>query len=196
SVVKKLQELGLEVLTVKCQNMDELLNAFTEIGQRIGLEGEAEALVATIRRRITEVTEALKDASRPRVLVVVGRHPLVAAGRGTFLDQLVGIAGGANILADSQRPYPTVSLETVLLRQPDIIIECSGSMAGKDLTEEARQAWSRWSSLSAVRSGRVYVSQSDALLRPGPRILEALDELVGFFHPDVARKLGRAASRQ
>lgn len=196
SVVKKLQELGLEVLTVKCQNMDELLNAFTEIGRRIGLEGEAEALVATIRRRIAEVTEALKDASRPRVLLVVGRHPLVAAGRGTFLDQLVGIAGGANILADSQRPYPTVSLETVLLRQPDIIVECSGSMAGKDLTDEARQAWSRWSSLSAVRSGRVYVSQSDALLRPGPRILEALDELVRFFHPDVARKLGRAPSRQ
>ena len=195
-VVKKLQELGLEVLTVKCQNMDELLSAFTEIGQRIGLEAEAEALVDTIRRRIAEVTEALKDASRPRVLVVVGRHPLVGAGRGTFLDQLVSIAGGDNILADSQRAYPIVSMETVLLRQPDIIVECSGSMAGEDLTEEAQQAWSRWSSLSAVRSGRVYVSRSDALLRPGPRIPQALDELVGFFHPDVARKLSQTGSRQ
>jgi len=189
AVVKRLRGLGLDVLTVKFESMADLLVAFDEVGRGVGREAEAGALVAGIRRRTAEVTKALKDAPRPRVLVVVGRRPLVAVGRGTFLDELITLAGGANIVGDSERPYPIVSMERVLLGDPEIIVECSGSMAGKDLTQEARQSWSRWSSLSAVSSGRVYVSRSDALLRPGPRICQALDELVGFFHPEVADRL-------
>jgi iron complex transport system substrate-binding protein len=182
---------------VECQNLQELFAAFTTIGQEVGREAEAQALVASIRRRFSQVAEALKGEPRPRVLVVVGRSPsLVAAGRGTFLDELISLAAGANIVADSELPYPSVSLETVLLRQPEVIVECSGSMAGKDLTEEARRAWSRWPTLPAVRSGRVFVSTSDALLRPGPRVAEALDELVRYFHPAAARTLAPPAERQ
>jgi len=128
------------------------------------------------------------------VLVVVGRNPLVAAGGNTFIDELITAAGGSNILGDSERPYPIVSMERVLLRPPEVIVECSGSMAKKDLTAEAREAWAQWPMLPAVRAGRVHVSQSDALLRPGPRLLEALDELLAFFHPQVAEKLGRTAT--
>ncbi len=196
AVVRRLRGLGLDGLTVKFESMADLLVAFDEVGRGVGLEAEAGALVAGIRRRTAEVTGALKNAPRPRVLVVVGRHPLVAVGRGTFLDELITMAGGTNITGDSERPYPIVSMETVLLSDPQIIVECSGSMAGKDLTEEVRQSWSRWSSLAAVSSGQVYVSHSDALLRPGPRISQALDELVGFFHPEVVRKLTRAPANR
>jgi len=190
AVLENLRRLGLQVLPVACQNLQELLTAFTVIGQEVDRKAEAEALVASIRGRLSQVAEALKGEPRPRVLVVVGRvgrDSLVAAGRGTFLDELVSAAAAANIVGDSERPYPSVSMETVLLRQPEVIVECSGSMVGKDLTEEARQAWSRWPTLVAVRSGRVFVSTSDVLLRPGPRVLEALDELVRYFHPDAAR---------
>jgi len=194
AVVSRLRDLGLDVLTVKCATMADLLTAVGEIGARVGLQAEAEALVTVIRRRTGEVIEALKEVTRPRVLLVVGRHPLVVAGRGTFMDELIGLAGGTNVMGDSERQYPIASMETVLLRRPEVIVECSGSMTGEDATEEARHAWSRWPSLPAVSTGRVYVSHSDALLRPGPRVPQALDELVGFFHPSAARDLGRAPS--
>jgi iron complex transport system substrate-binding protein len=195
AVLGNLHRLGLNVLAVECQNLQELLAAFTTIGQEVGRKAEAQTLVASIRGHCSQVAEALKEEPRPRVLVVVGRNPLVAAGRGTFLDELISLAAATNTVGDSERPYPTVSMETVLLRQPEVIVECSGSMVGKDLTEEARQAWSRWPTLAAVRSGRVFVSKSDALLRPGPRVVEALDELVRYFHPDVARARPQAGAR-
>jgi len=196
AVVGKLRQLGLEVLGGENSTMGQLLESFRIIGQRVGRRTEADGLITRIRGRMARVAEALQGRPRPRVLLVVGRNPLVVAGGGTFLDELMAAAGGTNVLADSKRLYPMVSMEKVLVAQPDIIVECSGSMLGKDLTAEAREAWSRWSSLPAVRSGRVYVSRSDALLRPGPRILEALDELVGFFHPEVARELSqRSADR-
>lgn len=195
AAIPRLRSLGLEVLAVRSQTVEELFSTLALIGQRVGREAQAQALITRIRNQMARVTEALKDEPRPRVLLVVGRAPLVAAGRGSFLDELITAAGGENILGDSRRPYPLVSMETVLLSRPEVIVESSGSMVGEDLTAEARAAWSRWSSLPAVRSGRVYVSRSDVLLRPGPRILEALEELVGFFHPEVARRLAREASR-
>jgi len=197
TVLHTLRGLGLRVLPVKCQNLQDLFTAFTAIGREVGREAEAQALAASIRGRFSQVAEALKGEPRRPVLLVVGRNPsLVAAGRGSFLDELISLAGATNIVADSDQPYPTVSMETVLLRQPEVIVECSGSMAGKDLTEEARQAWSRWPTLAAVRSGRVFVSTNDTLLRPGPRVAEALDELVRYFHPDVARKLAPPTARE
>ena len=193
-VVAKLRELGLEVLTVENQTLDQLLSSFRAIGARVGREAEAAELITRIRERTTAMAKAVGRKPRPPVLVVVGRNPLVAAGGNTFIDELITAAGGSNILGDSDRPYPIVSMERVLLRPPEVIVECSGSMAKKDLTTEVREAWARWPTLPAVGSGRVYVSQSDVLLRPGPRLLEALDELLAFFHPQVAEKLGRTAT--
>lgn len=189
AVVPRLRSLGLEVLTVRAQTVGEVLSMLETIGRRVGREAEARALVARIRGEMTRVAEAVKDLRRPRVLLVLGRAPLVAAGRGSFLDELITAAGGENILGDSHRPYPLVSMETVLLRRPEVIIECSGSMADEDLTEQARRAWARWKDLPAVRDGRIYISRSDALLRPGPRVVEGLHELVRLLHPEVARSL-------
>jgi len=196
TVLGTLRGLGLRVLPVRCQNLQDLFSAFTAIGREVGREAEAQALVASIRGRFAQVAEALKGEPRPRVLVVVGRTPsVVAAGRGTYLDELVSLAGATNVVGDSERPYTILSMETVLVRRPEVIVECSGSMVGKDFTEEARQAWSRWPTLPAVSSGRVFVSTSDALLRPGPRVGEALEELVRYFHPDVAPARQRAGAR-
>jgi iron complex transport system substrate-binding protein len=196
AVVGKLRQLGVTVLTVETQAVSQLLESFRIIGRRVGHGTEAETLVRRIRQRTAEVAKAVAERPRPRVLLVVGRNPLVAAGRGTFLDELITAAGGTNIVGDSERPYPTVSLEKVLLAQPEVIVECSGSMVGEDMTAEARRAWARWPSLSAVSSGRVYVSHSDAMLRPGPRVVAALDELVRYLHPEIAERLREAESQE
>ncbi len=196
AVVAKLRELDLDVLTVENRTVAQLLTSFRTIGVRLGRETEAQELVTGIRDGMARAARALEGRPRPRVLLVVGRSPLVAAGPGTFIDELISAAGGDNVLGDPGRAYPILSMEKVLLQKPEVIVECSGSMVKKDLTEEARKAWARWPAIPAVSSGRVYVSQSDALLRPGPRLLEALDELLGFFHPEVAEKLRGGASEQ
>jgi len=192
--IPKLRELGLQVLAVRVRSLEDLPQAFRTIGKRVGREARAQALIDCIQERFDRVAEALMDRPGPKVLLIVGRSPVVAAGKGTFLDALLAAAGGENVVGDSDRPYPVVSMETVLLGRPEVIIECSGSMVGKDLSAEAREAWSRWPTLPAVQSGRVYVSKSDAMLRPGPRVTEALDELLALLHPEVARALEKKPS--
>jgi iron complex transport system substrate-binding protein len=133
-------------------------------------------------------------AARPRrkVLVIVGRRPatlgdLVAVGRDSYLHDLVGIAGGTNVLGGDGLPeYPTVSMETVIRLAPDVIVD-AGDMG--DTSEERRRRetatlalWSRQTMVAAVARHEVHVVTSDAFVVPGPRVVEVAETLAAWIH--------------
>ena len=128
----------------------------------------------------------------PRVLVIVDRQQgtlnnLIAVGPDNYVNQILEIAGGTNVLAKPGLPqYPHISLETVLRENPDVIIDLSGTQE----TEAARRAsraatlalWNQYRDLTAVRNGHVYAGTTDSLVVPGPRTPIAAQRLFDFVH--------------
>jgi iron complex transport system substrate-binding protein len=127
------------------------------------------------------------------VLFVIGRRPgtladLVAAGPRTYLDALIGIAGGRNVLETDRLPeYPRISMETVLRLDPDVIIDTvdMGDTAAERLARQTvnERLWAAYPSLRAVQSKRVYADTTDALVVPGPRIVDAAEWIAALIRP-------------
>ncbi len=105
------------------------------------------------------------------MLYVVWHDPPRTTGPGTFIDELITIAGGANVFADVGAPWPAVSLEEVVRRDPDYIVIPRGT--GHSVQPEWLDDLPGWRDLTAVREQRVVTVDSDLFNRPGPRVVEA-----------------------
>jgi iron complex transport system substrate-binding protein len=194
NIDEQLQTLRLKVVEIDTGDLDRNLESMREIGQAAGVPERAEDLVARIRSDL----DALKSGGRGwqrRVLFVVGRNPgrlegIVAVGRGSYLNELIAIAGGTNVLGDRSIPYARISLETVVRLNPDVIIDM-GEMADTTGVTEARkqavvQLWRSQPSLEAVRAGRVFAVASDIYVVPGPRMVEAARQIARLIHTEAA----------
>src|SRR5688572_9272776 len=152
------------------------------------------ALVADIQGRLAAIRAEGRRLPHPRVLLIVGRRPgtlsdIVAVGRQAYLGELIDLVGGTNVLDDPALPeYPRISLETVVRLRPDVIID-TGDM-GEDAPERERQAvanralWRAEPLVSASGIRRIHAATADALVVPGPRVVEAAEWLRSLIHDD------------
>ena len=175
---QKLEELGIPVYVTNPRSIDGVIASIDKLGELVDDREAAHQLSAELRRRITAVENKVANASRPSVLVILGTEPLITAGAGSFISDLISRAGARSISAEEEADYPQYSIETAIARQPDIILLQAG---GNDLTPQLRRT-------PASRSNRVYHIDDDLLLRPGPRIVEGLEQLAEKFHPDLFRR--------
>ena len=171
-VVEKLREIGLTVVVIDANSISEIQENILLIGRIAGSKREAESLVDSMWQRI----EAVKDKSssnlrRPRVMYIVWGEPLMAAGPGAFASNLIELAGGENVFSDSAIDYPKVSMESVIERDPEVII--TNTNTGMEL--EGLKDAAEWKGISAVKNRRFHVINGDIVSRPGPRIVEALE---------------------
>ena len=173
-VVLKLEEAGIPVYVVNPRTVEGVIEEIERLGKVVGREREAAELAGEMRGRVEAVRRraaAIPPSKRPRVFFEIGRDPLVTAGPNTFIDDLITLAGGINIAGDSPMPWPKFSIETVIERKPDLII--SASHVGSP-----QSFWGRFDEIPAVRKGLVFeVSDISKFVRPGPRIVEALEEM-------------------
>ena len=179
-----LQRLGLRAIVVRVETIAEIEAAIRTIAQEAGREAQGEKLLADMRQRMAAVRKRLEGAPQRRVLMVVGQTPLIAVGSGIFLDELINQAHGVNIAASAKQPWPHLSLEVAVASQPEVIID--GSM-GSEETQDAEQQlgiWRNFPTVPAVRDGRLHGRLSAAILRPGPRLPEAFEELARLIQPE------------
>ena len=185
--VARLGELGLPVFAVTPESLPGILTSIQVLGRVLRADGAAAGLVQGIQDRVAAVRRAVQGRPRPRVLYLVWPDPLVAAGPGTFVNDLLEVAGGENIVRERTVPYPHLGWEEVVGRAPEVILVS----AHRDQDRPAaggsalRTTWSRWQSIPAVRSGRILEVPSDTILRPGPRVVEGLEELARAIHPEA-----------
>ncbi len=177
--VDQLRSLGVNVVIVGEHTLADTWDAMRTIGRWVGNEAGADELVARIQRQIDEVRERAAGRPRRKVLFVVGHDPLIVAGTGLFIDELVTAAGGVNVAASTGAMWPRLSLESVVAMAPDVIID--GAM-GSEEREGLEAYWKPYASIPAVREGRIRARNADALLRPGPRLGEAAEELYEAIH--------------
>jgi iron complex transport system substrate-binding protein len=203
-VTQKLRSLGLRAEELDQDRVGDILASLQRIGALTGKQAEAAQLAASLRAQLDEVGRAAAIRPRRSTLFLVGRSSgtlqgMVGAGPGTFIDELLQLAGASNALAGAPMPYPNVSLEQILTHDPEVILDM-GDFAhaeGRPGQPEAQilALWAAYPGLRAVRDHSVKVISTDVLVRPGPRMADAARILLSLIHPEVRLKPGAGKHR-
>lgn len=183
--VAGLKRLNLNVYVSDPKTIDTLMKSILEIGEITGKFNQAKMLVERIKKEVSDIaskTAVIARETRPKVFIEIWHSPLSTAGSGSFVDELISIAGGRNIAFDVKRPYSIFSAEEVIRRDPDYIIL---AYMDKKTPVEIVKGRLGWGGISAVRNNRVYNDiDPNILLRPGPRIAEAILEIYRRIRPN------------
>ena len=186
SVADSLNRLGYEVLTLKIEKIEELLTAIQNVGTAAGCRQRSDELAENISTQLDDLKSKLSLTNKVKVLWVVQPEPLRVAGRNTFINELIELAGGENAIGPTISQYPQIGTEELLVCGAQAIIQ---SAMGKSNISEQQQAaersWSRWLSLPAVKNNRIYVVEPDTTLRLGPRLPQGIEIVARCLHPDV-----------
>jgi ABC-type Fe3+-hydroxamate transport system substrate-binding protein len=180
----RLRELGIDVLALRLDTYAGVLESIPILGRRLGVAAESTALADSLRAAVAGVRSRTAGLVPRSVLVVVDREPLYVAGPGSHLDELLGIVGARNVMADTRGTYQLASLEAVLQRRPEVIIDISDNGPGA-LRGRKPGPWANWGFLPAVNEGRVYWVDPQRLSIPGPRIPEMAELMARMIHPDT-----------
>jgi iron complex transport system substrate-binding protein len=187
----QLARAHIEVFSYRHAGLNGILQVMHELGVITDRQSDAERAIHTIKTRIEAVRQAVAHRERPRTVLVFERQPLelrqiYASGGTGFLHDILEAAGADNVFADVNRESVQPSLETLLIRAPDVILEVRSNETlnvGNGNTERA--VWKVLSSLPAVRDDRVAFLYGDYLVVPGPRVADVTEAFARILHPDA-----------
>ncbi|QCX32648.1 ABC transporter substrate-binding protein [Caloramator sp. E03] len=179
--LEKLEQLNIKVVVLYgAENFDGAYETIEKVGEIIGEKEAADKIVSDMKKKVNEVISKVKNASKPKVYYVIsyGKYGDYTAGKGTFIDEAIKMAGGTNIAEDAEGwKY---SIEKLVKNDPDIII-CSkyyDSKAGISSTPGYKD-------LRAVKEGKLLEIDNNMLDRQGPRLAQGLEELAKLIHPEL-----------
>ena len=182
--IAKLRQLNFKVYISDPRNFQELFDSIREIGRLINREKQAATLINKMKSDLEKIItkeKLIHYKKRPKIFFEIWHSPLMTAGRGSFVDELLILAGGINIAHDVKRPYSYFSPEQVIKQNPDCIILAYMSGEAPSKTVRARLGWEN---ISAVKNKCVYNDiNPDLLLRPSPRLVEGLKEIKKRIYP-------------
>lgn len=191
---ERLEALKLKVLEVNYETPAAVYGAIRKIGDAAGVSSRAAELAERLQREMEAIRVRAARLPRRSAMFVVGRTPqtltgIIVVGRAPYLNELIATAGGANVFSKAQAPYPNVTLEEILSRNPEVIIDMGDMSNTVGVTEEHKRAvvalWNRYPALAAVREHRVFAVASDIFVVPGPRIVEAAAAFARMLHPEA-----------
>lgn len=182
--IDALRKAGLTVLVTEAKNIDEVYKSIELVGQATGHTEKAADIVASMKKDVQDVQEKVKsipDGKKPSVWIEVDPS-LFTAGKGTFIDDIVTLAGGKNIASDVEG-WKQLSEEKVLERNPDVILNTYGYYDKEGAAKIMKRP--TWQQVKAIQAKRVHTLDSDVVNRPGPRITQGLKEIARDLHPDL-----------
>ena len=172
--VRRLDELGIPVFVSNPRDVGGVLESIERLGEVLGVAGRAHDLTNELSMRIMAVESRVAGLPRPPVFLMLGSDPLITAGGPSFITDEITRAGGYSISSGESSEYPQYSMETVVAKKPEIIFLQAGE-AGIP---------ARLGETPAAQSGRVYRLDDAILLRPGPRIVDGLEQMAARIHPE------------
>ena len=183
--VTRLRQLGFRICVSDPSTMEGLFASIDEIGGLVNKKDAARSLIDGMKAGIKGVADkvaSVPETKRPKVYIEFWNKPIMTAGKGTLIDELITLAGGINIAADSGSRYSGYSPEDVVKHNPDCIIMSYMAYPG---ILDALKARFGWGDIAAIKNGRVYNDiDPDIILRAGPRSVKGLIEMHKRFYPD------------
>jgi iron complex transport system substrate-binding protein len=184
-VVAALESRQLAVLILNPNDLPGIFNNLSLVGQVADVSAAAGKLRGDLEGRVATLNAKLQTATtKPRVFFELDPEQYFTVGPKSFIDDLITRAGGVNIAAGAASAYPKLSADQIIAANPEVIL-LSDEAAGA--TPAAVQARPGWAGISAVQQQRVLVVDADKTNRPGPRAVEALEELARAIHPELFR---------
>ena len=191
SVEQLCDELGVPVYRDRTEKLDDVATCIRDLGRRLGYVRKAEALVKEFHARLDAIRQRVKDKPRPRVLLTVSRQPdrlanILTTGRGTFLDEMLDVAGGVNVFGHLDMAYPQVSGEGIITHRPDVIIELMPEVRmTAALKDQMLEQWKQLGSIPAVSNERIHFLTEDHCLIPSLRYGEIINKVSRLLHPEL-----------
>lgn len=187
--VKALENLGVTVYYLNNPvTFAELFEQVELFGQLTGHEEEAGALAESLSARVDAVTAATANVTeKPKVFYEIDGTDASkpwTTGAGTFIDTMITMAGGVNIGGVLSEPYAQISVEEIVLQNPDFIILGDAAFG---VTSESVAARAGWGDLSAVKNGNILPFDDNLASRPGPRLVDGLEALLKILHPELVK---------
>lgn len=183
--LEALTRTGASVLVVDPQGLGDVARTATLLGRAVGADGAK--LAGEIQGRVDAVKAKTASVAKPKVFHEIDASDpakLYSVGPGSFIDDLITVAGGVNVLAASKTAYPTVSGEEVIRADPEVIVLADAAYGATVASVAARPGWS---AITAVRNKKVFAVTEDLFSRPGPRVGEAAEAYAKLLHPDLFR---------
>lgn len=185
----KLAKASVPTMTFRHGSLADVTLMLRDLGRRLGTIQEAERVATGIERELDGIRVLVAREARPKTLLVIGREPRslrainVSGGYG-FLNDLLTLAGGANVFGDVKRESLLVSTETILARAPEVVLELHYTDApSRALVDRERAAWSILSAVPAVKHGRIEMLFGEELVLPGPRVVVTAAAFARALHP-------------
>lgn len=176
SAADRLRRAGIPTVSFKIDSIAQFARDTRLLGRIVGDSLAADRVVDTVMATLARVRRATASLPHPTVMVHAWDKPVIVLGGGSFMSELLDIAGARNAYADKSAPSLTVTLEDVVQRNPDYIL------AGAD--EAARlRASAEWHAVPAVRAGHILVYDMDLVSRPSVELGAAAVSLAGLIHP-------------
>jgi cobalamin transport system substrate-binding protein len=190
-VQAQLARARIRVFSYRHAGLTGVFTTLTELGAAVGRPAESERLAREIRSGLDGLQARVRGRPKPRTLLVFERDPAslrgiyVSGGLG-FLHEMLGIAGGVNVFADVARESVQPSIETILARAPEVILEVRAvGLLGPSDVAQAKRVWGTVSSVPAVQHGRIAILSGDHLVVPGPRVVQGTEAFARALHPDA-----------
>lgn len=184
--IKILKEAGIKVYMTNPKNLLDVINTIYKISQILNVPERGMAIKRSLKARIENVVKKVANLKKIRVFLQINNWPIITINKNTFQNDLIKLAGGVNIAENEPIRYPRMSIEEIIYRKPQVIIISSMEKGGK--FEQMRHEWMRWKNIPAVKSGRIYLVNSDLLDRPSPRLVDGLEVLARLIHPEAGWK--------
>ncbi len=178
-IEERLRGLGIKTYIFKARQLSELPQGIRDMGMALCVEEKAKTLAEDIENKIKNSTLNTQHSTlKKKALFIVWPEPLLVAGPGTAIDDVIQLLGWENIASDTGVKYPKYSVEEVIRRSPDVIL--IGNSMGVNTKELSKGLLKKLGMLEAIKKGSVYYT-GDALYRLGPRIIEGIEEMEGYL---------------
>ncbi|KPU27083.1 ABC transporter substrate-binding protein [Caloranaerobacter sp. TR13] len=181
-VNKRLKEAGIKVLSYEPESIDDVINLIDELGKITNSGRAAKMTIVDMMTKRDFVLSRVAGKKKVKVFYEVWDQPLMAAGPGSFIDELINLAGGENIAKDAQGKYPQFDLEQLIERNPDVYLTAKDR---EDKTVDSIKARIGYENINAIKNDRVYILDPNIISRPGPRIVDGLELIARKIHPEA-----------
>ena len=184
-LIPQWENMGIPVFVLGAESLDAMYDEMQILGQIMNDAQAAEELIGSLRKRIDAIKAGVAkvpEDQRPRLFYQVWDEPLMGAGPSSFIGQILDLTGGKNILQDMKEPYPYVSHETVVDRNPDVVF--APTTHSQEVIPEKIAQQPGWEGINASKTKRIFLLDGDEVSRRGPRMIDALETMVGLMYPE------------
>jgi iron complex transport system substrate-binding protein len=178
AAAQQLRAAGIATAAFKVDRIEQFDRLTRLLGRMIGDSARGALVADTVKRSLDSARTLVRGRPRPTVVMPAWDSPLLVIGGGSFMTELVEIAGGRNVYDSTDSPSPTVAFEDIVRRNPDIVL------VGPESATRLKQR-AKWQALRAVRNGRVLLLDTMTTMRPATRLGEGALSLVRLLHPEV-----------